>query len=170
MGPHKMKTAQSSLGDRVGYLQRGRVGEDLQVSLWIQYTCMQTGPHLRELRRKKSCDLVLWVLRAVLDTQRQLRSTTYTIQRSAYELLTKMPHCSSSLSTLLLPAQAGFPGFLLLYSGPSPWAFSLKTSAWPPSISLQVHAASSGIPSLFCIKGSTGVLENDGSLLNTAGK
>lgn len=121
MGPHEMKTALSFLGEMVRYLQGDRAGEDLQVSLWIQYTCMQTAPHLWEVGRKRSCDLVLWVLSAVLDTQRKFRSTTCTVHHSGSGLLTKTPHWGSALATLIAsPSSGSVPRFpsLLQWSQP----------------------------------------------------
>lgn len=69
----------------------------------------------------------------------------------------------------LLPAQSGFPGILSFTVVPTTGVPPSKHLHSPP-IWLQVHAVSSGIPSLFCIKGNTGVLENDALLLNIAGK
>lgn len=167
-----MKTTLSFLGEMVRYLQGDRAGEDLQVSLWIQYTCMQTAPHLWEVGRKRSCDLVLWVLSAVLDIQRKFRSTTCTVHHSGSGLLTKTPHWGSALATVIAsPSSGSVPRFPSLLQWSQPLGCLPQNTCMAPShLAIQVHEASSGIPSLFCIKGSTGILKNHGLLLNTAGK
>lgn len=148
-----MRTALSSLGERVAYLKGDRVREDLQVSLWIHYPCMQRATYLWELQRKKSCDLVLWVPSAVLYRQRKFRSTTY------YYTTFRLWGLHQNTTLGLFGYLGGFSqlsqgsqvSFLLQWS--QLLGFVPPNTCTAPPIWLQVHVVSSGVPSLFCIKG-----------------